>query len=82
VTKFRDAVKERLGGVQGCTHITEMLAGLPTAAIQSFAGEMREDRAPGRKPFQLDRCHAMDTTGETVLRWYPEWHQPKHKAGA
>jgi len=41
VKKFREAVKERLGGVQGCTHITEMLAGLPTAAIQSFAGEMR-----------------------------------------
>ncbi len=82
VRKFRDAVKERLGGVQGCTHITEMLAGLPTAAIQSFAGEMREDRAPGRKPFQLDHCHAMDTTGPTVMQWYPEWYVAKEKAGA
>ena len=80
--KFREAVKERLGGVLGCTHITEMLAGLPTAAIQSFAGEMREERAPGRRPFQLDRCHAMDTTGATVMQWYPEWHVPKEKAGA
>jgi hypothetical protein len=82
VKKFRDAVKERLGGVQGCTHITEMLAGLPTAAIQSFAGEMREERPAGRKPFQLDQCHAMDTSGETVLKWYPEWYVPKEKAGA
>ena len=35
---FRKKVHELLGGVQGCTHITEMLAGLPTAAIQTFAG--------------------------------------------
>ena len=82
VKKFRDGVKERLGGVQGCTHITEMLAGLPTAAIQSFAGEMREERPPGRKPFQLDHCHAMDTGGETVKKWYPEWYAAKEKTGA
>lgn len=82
VKKFRDGVKERLGGVQGCTHITEMLAGLPTAAIQSFAGEMREERPPGRKPFQLDHCYAMDTSGETVKKWYPEWYAAKEKTGA
>jgi len=81
--KFRHGLKERLGGVQGCTHITEMLAALPTAAIQTFAGEMREDRPSGRKPFQLDHCHAMDTTGETVKKWYPEWYAKKEeKAGA
>jgi hypothetical protein len=81
--KFREGLKQRLGGVQGCTHITEMLAALPTAAIQTFAGEMREDRMDGRKPFQLDHCLAMDTSGETVKRWYPEWYAKKEeKTGA
>jgi hypothetical protein len=81
--KFRDGLRERLGGVQGCTHITEMLAALPTAAIQTFAGEMREDRPSGRKPFQLDQCLAMDTSGETVKKWYPEWYMAKAaKTGA
>jgi len=81
--KFRDGLKERLGGVLGCTHITEMLAALPTAAIQTFAGEMREDRPGGRKPFQLDHCLAMDTAGETVRKWYPQWYLAKaEKAGA
>jgi hypothetical protein len=75
--KFRDGLRARLGGVQGCTHITEMLAALPTAAIQTFAGEMREDRPRGRKPFQLDHCLAMDTSGETVKKWYPEWYMAK-----
>ena len=39
-----------------------MLAGLPTAAIQTFAGEQREEREDGRKPFQLDQCHALETS--------------------
>lgn len=75
VKGFRQKVKERLGGVQGCTHITEMLAGFPTAAVQTFAGEMGEEREDGRKPFQLDQCHALDTTSETVRKWYPKWYR-------
>lgn len=72
---FRRKAHELLGGVQGCTHLTEMLAGLPTAAIQTFAGEAREDRGDGAKPFQLDQCLALETSSETVRRWYPKWHR-------
>lgn len=74
---FRKNVLERLGGVQGCTHITEMLFGMPTAAIQTFAGEMKEDRADGKRPFQLDKCIALETSGETVQKWYPRWYADK-----
>jgi len=74
---FRKAVSERLGGVQGCTHLTEMLAGLPTAAIQTFAGEQREEREDGRRPFQLDQCHALETGSETVKSLYPKWFRSK-----
>jgi hypothetical protein len=60
-----------------------MLASFPTAAIQTFAGEMPEERADGRKPFQLDQCHALDTSSETVRKWYPKWHRkPKAAGGA
>ena len=72
---FRKAVRERLGGVLGCTHLTEMLAGIPTAAIQTFAGEMKEERDDGSKPFQLDQCHALETTSDTVRKWYPKWYR-------
>ena len=74
---FRKATWERFGGVRGCTHLTELLAGLPTAAIQTFAGEMKEERGDGTKPFQLDQCHALETTTETVKRWYPKWYRGK-----
>ncbi len=78
---FRRQVKLLLGGVRGCTHLTEMLAGMPTAAIQSFAGEAREEGDDGARPFQLDQCLALETSGETVKKWYPRWHK-KEKASA
>lgn len=77
---FRKRVQELLGGVKGCTHITELLGGLPTAAIQTFAGEMREERADGAKPFQLDQCHALETTSDTVKKWYPKWYRGREEA--
>ena len=38
--QFRHEVKLRLGGERGCTHITELVQILPTAAMQAFAGEV------------------------------------------
>jgi len=71
---FRRQVRERLGGVKGCTHINEMLAALPTAAIQTFSGEVREARDDAAKPWHLDQCHATATDGETVRKYYPKWY--------
>jgi hypothetical protein len=51
-----------------------MLSYLPTAAVQTFAGLTRED-AGERKPFQLDRCHALETSSDTVRRYYPKWYR-------
>lgn len=75
---FRAGVKERLGGVQGCTHLSELAAVLPTAAIQAFAGsvygpERWADTAEHR-PFELDSCHALRSDGEAVRIYYPKWH--------
>ena len=74
---FRKTTRELLGGVRGCTHLTEMLGGMPTAAVQTFAGEMTEEREDGSKPFQLDQCQALETSGETVKKWYPKWYRGK-----
>ena len=77
IKEFRKHVRESLGGVRGCTHLTEMLGGMPTAAIQTFAGEMPEERDGGAKPFQLDQCHALETSSDTVKKWYPKWYREK-----
>lgn len=79
---FRKAVGEMFAGVRGCAHLTELLLGLPAAAIQTLASEMRDTDGhdPLSKPFQLDRCHALDTGSETVRRYYPRWFKGQKTA--
>jgi hypothetical protein len=75
---FRQAVRKRLGGVVGCTHLTELTQVLPTAVVQAFAGEVldtREDNASGQQPFQIDRCHALRADSEAVRIFYPRWYK-------
>ena len=73
---FRKTLYEVMGGVGGCSHLTEVLAFLPTAAMQTFASLVRDaDPRAETKPFQLDRCHALEHTTETVRRYYPKWYR-------
>ena len=84
---FRRHVQGRLGGVHGCTHLTELATVLPTAAVQAFAGEVFKTRDAAhsghhqeeKMPWQLDRCHALRTDGPAVAQFYPRWYQSKPK---
>ncbi len=79
---FRAAVRERVGGDRACTHITELAAVLPTAAIQAFSGEMpRPERGEGAMPLQLGRCRALRLDGPVVARHYARWFQDKKGSG-
>ena len=76
---FRQQLKERLSGIDGCTHLTELGPILPTAVVQAFAGDVFKTRDGADadehdiKPFQLDRCHALRTDGPAVAKYYPRW---------
>lgn len=76
---FRIGLKERLSGISGCTHLTELAQILPTAAIQAFAGDVLDTRDGDsaddqqERPFQLDRCHALRSDGAAVAKFYPRW---------
>lgn len=75
---FRGALRERLGGVRGCTHLTELAQVLPTAVVQAFAGDVIDTRGHGEgasQPFQIDRCHALRSDGEAVRLHYPRWYR-------
>ncbi|MDP1533816.1 MAG: DUF2889 domain-containing protein [Rubrivivax sp.] len=77
---FRQALRERVGGVLGCTHITELAQVLPTAVVQAFAGDVidtRGDSVGAAQPFQIDRCHALRSDGEAVRVHYPRWYRPR-----
>ena len=83
--QFRQDVKERLGGLLGCTHITELTQTLPTAVVQAFAGTVIDTQGEpesGKRPFQIDRCHALRADGEVVRVHYPRWYrQPAVSSG-
>jgi len=86
---FRGAVKERLSGTRGCTHLTELCSVLPTAVIQALAGEVlstqegaTDNSVASHPPFQLDRCHALRSDGAVVQVHYPRWYRPAAPANA
>lgn len=87
---FRKHVQARLGGVHGCSHITELAGILPTAAVQAFAGEVFKPRDAAserhheaeQKPWQLDRCHALKSDSPAVAQFYPRWYKPKKRAAS
>lgn len=80
------AVKERLGGVEGCTHLVELLGPVATVAFQTiFPIIVRERldkaRAEGRldplettRPQLMDTCHALASDGEVARREWPAFY--------
>jgi hypothetical protein len=73
---WHQRIKELLGGVKGCTHISEMLGSMGTVAYHTMY--WRRNRSPGRKsPPPIDSCHAFASDGETVKRFYPDYYRGK-----
>jgi Protein of unknown function (DUF2889) len=73
---FRNFLAALFGTTKGCSHLTELLGTLGPAAVQTVKGtERARPRDPNRKPFQLDGCHALVTTGEVVAKYYPRWYR-------
>jgi hypothetical protein len=83
-------LKEKFGGVQGCTHHVELLRALATVAFQTIYGEQQRRRraqpAPPpsespatrkKRPAFIDTCHALAADGEVVKQSWPDFYQPK-----
>ena len=73
-------VRELLGGVEGCTHLVELLGPVATTAFQTiFPWRNRQRRAAGeadeanadRAPRLLNTCHAFRSDGPVVKREWP-----------
>lgn len=86
-------VKERVGGIQGCTHLVELLAPMATVAFQTIAigARNRRDelfgitRAPRPEsadtppPSILGTCHAWAKTSPVVARFAPDFFEDPAK---
>lgn len=71
---WRQAIRERLGGVEGCTHLSEMLGAMATVAYQSLypvlAKKAKDAPRPG-KPALIDTCHAYRSDGDVARQTWP-----------
>lgn len=75
---WRREVLKRLGGVKGCTHITDLLVGpLAVTAHQTIftARQRRKTAETGKKPPQINTCHAYAQNSEVVKRQWPEFYE-------
>ncbi len=80
---FRGEVRKRFGGVNGCTHIVELLGPMATTAYQTLypVREKRAAEAPAReRPKIIDTCQAMAADGPVVKRLWPEFYEGPERA--
>ena len=78
---FRQQAKAIVGGVRGCTHLTELLGPLATTATQTTMAIGRRERngrwpsdgsGPMPKPVLIGSCHTYREDGEAAKLLWPE----------
>ncbi|MCC7273443.1 MAG: DUF2889 domain-containing protein [Alphaproteobacteria bacterium] len=71
-------VRTLLGGVEGCTHLVELLGPVATTAYQTIIPWLSRERrlagVPPRRPGHLDSCHALRTDGPVVRDHWPAYY--------
>lgn len=72
---YRDAIRRLLGRTAGCTHINELAGAMGSAVLQAMWDVLTVD--PEQKPFSIDGCHALKSSGPQVAKFFPRWHRPE-----
>lgn len=74
------AVRERLGNIEGCTHLSEMLAQMATTALQALWAEhestvLAAGKTPALDPKVLNACHSYREDSEYVREYFPDSYE-------
>ena len=76
---WRREIKKRLGGIQGCTHLTELIGPLATTAFQTTVSKRRQKLEQqveqNKRPMLLESCHAYARDSEVVKTYWPQFYQ-------
>ena len=70
---WRQAIRQRMEGVSGCTHLRELLQGMGTAAFQTLVPAF--DPEAEQPPAFIDQCAGWDATGSSVMVHFPRFHR-------
>jgi hypothetical protein len=71
-------VKQRLGGAQGCTHLTELLGPMATTAYQTLVilrWKQPTEVDAGGKPLKIGSCYAYGSSREVVRDRWPAFFE-------
>lgn len=86
---WRKAIRMKVGGVQGCTHLTELLFPMATVAMQTIwplsrkrKNAKKDENQPAeqkqsRRPVILDTCHAWASDSQVVKENSPKYYTGK-----
>lgn len=70
--------QQRLGGVNGCTHLVELLRPVATTAYQTLYGARKHrgngDADGAQKPAFIDSCHALASDSAVVKEHWPTFY--------
>lgn len=84
-------VREAVGGVEGCTHLAELLGPLATVTFQTLSGDYAKELmgvatgergkivgdAAGDTPFMLNGCYTWASDSPVVQQDYPLYYKPR-----
>lgn len=79
---WRKAIRMKVGGIQGCTHLTELLFPMATVAMQTIwplrnkrkRKENESEQKSSRRPVILNTCHAWSTDSPVVKENSPKYY--------
>ncbi len=84
---LRKQIRERVGGVHGCTHLNELMGPVATTAFQTVfpilarealvaqeAGKVSEEETPRRRMPLINTCHGWRSDGPAVKRIAPDFY--------
>jgi hypothetical protein len=78
---WRELVRQKIGRLETCTHLSELLGPAVTALFQTMSygktpdggGSMDHQRAAGERPFFVGGCHSWRTDGPIVAEMFPQF---------
>jgi len=75
---WKKKIEAAIGGLDGCTHVRELLSGAATAAYQtvypyrSHNSKIKSSEVT-EQPKHLNQCKAWDLKGAVVMRYFPQF---------
>jgi Protein of unknown function (DUF2889) len=78
---WRDVVRRKLGRLESCTHLTELLGPAVTTLFQTMSqgrnpqgrDSLEDQRARTERPFFVGGCHSWRTDGPIVADMFPQF---------